>query len=75
VSATASSGLTVTLTVDPSSAAVCTLSEGFVSYTAAGNCVLDASQAGDTTYAPAQAQHTITVTAPTPPPPSTPPPS
>jgi serine/threonine protein kinase len=73
-SATASSGLPVTLIVDPGSAAVCTLSGGFVSYAAAGNCVLDANQAGDATYAPAQAQQTITVTAPTPPPPSTPPP-
>jgi serine/threonine protein kinase len=73
-SATASSGLPVTLIVDPGSAAVCTLSGSTVSYVAAGNCVLDASQAGDATYAPAQAQQTITVTAPTPPPPSTPPP-
>ena len=62
VSATASSGLTVTLMVDPSSAAVCTLSEGTVSYAAAGSCVIDASQAGNATWAPAQDQHTITVT-------------
>ena len=63
VSATASSGLPVTLAVDPASAGVCTLSGGTVTYAAAGSCVIDASQAGNGTYAPAQARQTITVTA------------
>ncbi len=64
VSATASSGLPVVLSVDPGSGAgVCTVSGSTVSYAAAGSCVIDADQAGDATYAAApQAELTITVT-------------
>jgi uncharacterized repeat protein (TIGR02543 family) len=49
--ATASSGLTVTLTsLSPS---ICTVSGFTVTLVATGTCQLRASQAGDTTYAPA----------------------
>ena len=59
--ATASSGLPVAFTLDSSSVG-CTLTVGIVSFTTAGSCVLDANQAGNTTYAPAaQVQQTITV--------------
>jgi hypothetical protein len=65
VSATASSGLPVMLMVDSASAGVCTLSGSAsgstVTYTTAGSCVIDASQAGNGTYAAAQAKQTITV--------------
>jgi hypothetical protein len=40
---------------------VCTVSGGTVTYAAAGSCVIDANQAGNATYAAAQAQQTITV--------------
>jgi hypothetical protein len=64
VSATASSGLAVTLMVDSASAGVCTLSGNMVTYAAAGSCVIDANQPGNATYAAAQAQQTITVSQP-----------
>ena len=47
-----------------SSPGVCTVSGATVSYTAAGQCVIDANQAGNGTYAAApQVQQTITVNA------------
>jgi hypothetical protein len=50
-----------------SSPGVCTVSGATVSYTAAGQCVIDANQAGTGTYAPApQVQRTITVNNPKP---------
>ena len=67
VSASASSGLPVTLTVASSSSAVCSIAGGSstspatVSYDAAGSCVIDANQAGNGTYA-AAAQKTQTLT-------------
>ena len=67
VSATASSGLAVTLTVASSSSGVCSIAGGSstspatVSYDAAGSCVIDANQAGNDTYAVA-AQKTQTLT-------------
>jgi hypothetical protein len=59
----ATSGLPVTLSVDPSSGAgVCSLSGDTVLYTAPGSCVIDANQAGDSGYLPApQVSQTITV--------------
>jgi DNA-binding beta-propeller fold protein YncE len=59
----ATSGLPVTLSVDSSSGAgVCSLSGDTVFYTAPGNCVIDANQAGDSGYLPAsQVSQTITV--------------
>ncbi len=58
VTATASSGLAVTLTVDPASTAVCALSGNssgsLVSYLGYGTCTIDANQFGDSTYRAAQ---------------------
>ena len=51
--ATATSGLTVAITVDPSSSSVCSIAAGKVSYSAFGTCVLDANQAGNAIYAAA----------------------
>ena len=48
--ATATSGLTVAITVDSSSSSVCTISGGVVTFIAAGTCTLDANQAGNGTY-------------------------
>jgi hypothetical protein len=50
--ATASSGLAVTFSLASSSTG-CTIASGVVSFTAAGTCVVDASQAGNGTYAAA----------------------
>ncbi len=57
------SGNPVTFTTDPASGAgVCSVSGATVTYAAAGDCVIDASQAGNTNYAPApQVAATITV--------------
>ncbi len=64
LSATASSGLPVVFSVDPASGAgVCAISGAVVSYAAAGSCVIDANQAGDSTYAATPpVQQTIAVT-------------
>ena len=60
--ATATSTLPVALTVDPSASAVCAISGGVVSFSGAGTCVIDANQAGNTTYSPAaQVQQSFTV--------------
>ncbi len=62
VTATASSGLPVTLTVDPSATAVCSLSGSTVSFLSVGTCVIDANQAGDSNFDPApQAQQSFAV--------------
>ena len=59
--ATASSGLPVTITLDASSSG-CTLLNGVVSFPASGTCVIDANQAGDSTHTAApQAQQTIAI--------------
>ena len=60
------SGNPVVFSVDPASGpGVCTVSGATVSYTGAGNCVVDANQAGTGTYAAApQVQQTITVNNP-----------
>jgi hypothetical protein len=50
--ATASSGLAVAITLDSSSTG-CTLSSGTVSFTGTGICVIDANQAGNSTYSSA----------------------
>ena len=62
VTATASSGLTVALTIDPSAAAVCSISGSTVSFLGVGTCVIDGNQAGDANYNPApQAQQSFPV--------------
>jgi hypothetical protein len=78
--ATATSGLAVTFSIDASSGTgVCSISAGVVSFNVAGTCIIDAKQAGNTTYAAAkQVQASITVKKATTPPPATsttPPPS
>lgn len=47
VTATSTSGLPVTFSIDASAASVCSISGADVTFTAAGTCVVDASQAGD----------------------------
>ena len=60
VSATASSGLTVTFaSATPS---VCTVSGATVALVAIGTCTLQATQAGSSTYAPATVSQTFQVT-------------
>ena len=67
LSATASSGLAVTLSVAPGADAVCSIADGSssspatIDYLAPGSCVIDANQAGNGTYA-AAAQKTKTLT-------------
>jgi hypothetical protein len=70
VGATASSGLSVTLSIDPSSTSGCTISGSTVSYGGGvGTCIIDADQAGNADYLAApQAQQSFTIAAPTPPP-------
>jgi hypothetical protein len=59
--ATASSGLTASITLDAGSTG-CTLTTGVVHFTAIGSCVIDANQSGDSSYAAAsQVQQTIMV--------------
>jgi hypothetical protein len=53
VTATATSGLPVTFTIDASAASVCSISGTTVSFIGVGTCVIDADQAGDATYQPA----------------------
>lgn len=63
VTATASSGLTVTFSIDAASTAgACTIAGNVVTFTGAGNCLIDANQAGNATYAAApQVQQAILV--------------
>ena len=58
--ATASSGLGVTIALDPQSAG-CSLSGGSVSFTSVGTCVLDATQAGNSTYLSASQQQSFAI--------------
>jgi hypothetical protein len=62
-SATATSALTVAITVDSSSSSVCTINGGgVVSFTGAGTCTLDANQAGNSSWNSApQVQQSVTV--------------
>jgi sugar lactone lactonase YvrE len=62
VAASASSGLPVVLLVDGSSTSGCVISGSAVSYGAGtGTCIIDADQAGDADYNPAQAQQSFVV--------------
>jgi hypothetical protein len=66
VSATASSGLTVTFV--STTPTVCTVSGSMVNLVSAGTCTIQATQAGNTTFAaatPVSASFTITMVAPT----------
>lgn len=62
VTATATSGLGVSLTVDGSSAGVCALSGSTVQFVGVGTCTINANQAGNGTYLAApQVQQSFTV--------------
>jgi hypothetical protein len=50
VTATASSGLTVALTIDSTASSVCSISGSTVSFVSTGTCVIDANQAGNANY-------------------------
>ena len=59
--ANADSNLTVDLTIDNGSTAICTISGRIVSFLKAGDCVVNADQAGDTNFnAATQLQTTLT---------------
>ena len=49
------SGLPVVLTIDGSSATVCTINNGTVTFIGAGTCMIDANQGGNATYAAGRA--------------------
>jgi hypothetical protein len=66
VSATASSALAVSLTIEASSGLVCSISGSTVSFIGVGTCTIDANQAGNGEYSAApQAQQSFAVSAPT----------
>lgn len=50
VTATATSALTVSFAVDPTAAAICSISGSTVSFLAAGTCVINADQAGNVNW-------------------------
>jgi hypothetical protein len=61
-SATATSGLAVSFTIDPSSSHVCLIWNGIVAFFGHGTCVIYANQAGNANYLPApQVQQVIAV--------------
>ncbi len=47
---TASSGLTITYTIDSSSTSICSIAGSVVTFNALGTCTINANQAGNTTY-------------------------
>jgi virginiamycin B lyase len=56
------SGNPVTFTVDPSASSVCSISGSVVDFIGAGTCVIDANQAGNSSYGAAlQVQQRVTV--------------
>jgi surface protein len=60
--ASATSGLTVALTVDSSSSSVCAIASGVVSFTGVGTCVIDANRPADSNYTAAtQVQQSFSV--------------
>ena len=62
VSASASSGLPVVLSIDPTSASVCYFAQPSVVFTGTGTCAIDANQGGNLSYNPApQVQQSISV--------------
>jgi hypothetical protein len=65
VTASATSGLPVTFSIDGSSVGVCTISGSTVSPAGAGTCVIDADQAGNGSFLAApQAEQSFTVATP-----------
>jgi hypothetical protein len=62
LSATSTSGLAVTYTVDPSSASICSVSGNMVTPYERGDCVVHANQAGNANYlAASQVTYTIRI--------------
>lgn len=62
VTATATSGLTVSFAIDASASGICSISGSAVSFLAAGTCTINANQAGNANYsAAAQMQQSFTV--------------
>ena len=62
VTATATSGLTVVLTIDAAASSVCSLAGSTVAFLGVGTCVIDANQPGDASYQPApQVQQSFAV--------------
>jgi hypothetical protein len=62
ITATSTSGLAVTFSIAPSSAAICSISGSSVSFKKHGDCIVRANQAGNANYLPApQVQQVITV--------------
>jgi hypothetical protein len=60
--ATATSSLPVSFSIDPTASSVCSISAGVVSFDAAGTCVIDADQAGDENFhAATQVQQSFSV--------------
>ena len=53
VTATATSSLAVSFSIDASAAGICAISGSSVTFQAVGNCVIDANQAGNALYAAA----------------------
>jgi hypothetical protein len=51
--ATATSGLSVVITIASGSSSICSIATGVVSFSAAGSCVIEYNQAGDAGYAAA----------------------
>jgi hypothetical protein len=63
----ATSGLAAVITVDASASSICSISGGIVSFLAAGSCVLDANQAGNSEWSAAtQVQQSFDVASSTP---------
>ena len=59
--ATSSSGLAVSITLDSLSTGCVLNGAGVVTYKAVGTCVLDATQAGDPTFVPAEMQQSLPI--------------
>jgi hypothetical protein len=57
------SGNPVLVSIDQSSTSVCSLKGNAVRFNQAGTCLIDASEAGNTKYLPAQVKEPVTVTA------------
>ena len=67
VSASASSALTVALTIDPTTTSNCTVGGGYITFLAVGTCIVHADQGGNSTYnAAPQVTQTIVISAVTP---------
>src|SRR5207249_3975117 len=63
--ASATSGLTVAITIDASSASVCSKADSIVTFNAVGTCTINADQAGDSSYKSApQVRQSVKVNVP-----------